>query len=104
LAVKRKAVRPDHKNFHASLSDDQKARFNRLGPSLWSVEELEACFVVREKNGQQLAYASISRKEPGRRSAAKLLSKDGGAKDRQAISPSCRSYCRSRDSNNSTSE
>jgi hypothetical protein len=35
---------------------------------------LEACFVVREKNDQQLAYASISRRSPA--VAAKLLSKD----------------------------
>jgi hypothetical protein len=28
------SVRPDLKNFHASLSDDQKARFNTMGPPL----------------------------------------------------------------------
>jgi LTXXQ motif family protein len=27
-----KSVRPDLKNFHASLSDEQKARFNTVGP------------------------------------------------------------------------
>ena len=27
-----KSVRPDLKNFYASLSDDQKARFNTMGP------------------------------------------------------------------------
>jgi ABC-type transporter MlaC component len=27
-----KAVRPNLKNFYASLSDDQKARFNTMGP------------------------------------------------------------------------
>jgi hypothetical protein len=41
----------------------------------WSVEELDACFVVRDHNGQQLAYVYFE-DEPGRRSAAKLLSKD----------------------------
>jgi hypothetical protein len=41
-------------------------------PPPWSVEELAACFVV---NGQQLAYVYFE-DEPGRRSAAKLLSKD----------------------------
>jgi hypothetical protein len=40
-----------------------------------SVEELDACFVVRDHNGQQLAYVYFE-DEPGRRSAAKLLSKD----------------------------
>jgi hypothetical protein len=34
-----------------------------------------ATFVVREHNGQQLAYVYFE-EEPGRRSAAKLLSKD----------------------------
>jgi hypothetical protein len=44
-------------------------------PPPWSVEELEACFVVRDQNGQALAYVYFE-DEPGRRSAAKLLSKD----------------------------
>jgi hypothetical protein len=39
------------------------------------VEELDACFVVRDHNGQQLAYTYFE-EEPGRRSAAKLLTKD----------------------------
>jgi len=42
----------------------------RCFPPLWS-----ACFVVRDHNGQQLAYIYFE-DEPGRRSAAKLLSKD----------------------------
>ncbi|MGA8692963.1 MAG: hypothetical protein WB689_03805, partial [Xanthobacteraceae bacterium] len=36
---------------------------------------MEACFVVRDQNGQALAYVYFE-DEPGRRSAAKLLSKD----------------------------
>jgi hypothetical protein len=36
---------------------------------------LDACFVVRDHNGQALAYVYFE-DEPGRRSAAKLLSKD----------------------------
>jgi hypothetical protein len=44
-------------------------------PPPWSVEEQDACFVVRDQNGQQLAYVFFE-DEPGRRSAAKLLSKD----------------------------
>jgi hypothetical protein len=47
----------------------------RRFPSPWSVEELEACFVVRDHSGQALAYVYFE-DEPGRRSAAKLLSKD----------------------------
>jgi hypothetical protein len=44
-------------------------------PPPWTVEELDACFVVRDHNGQALAYAYFEA-EPGRRSATKLLSKD----------------------------
>jgi len=36
---------------------------------------LGACFVVRDGNGQQLAYVYFEQ-EPGRQSAAKLLTKD----------------------------
>ena len=44
----------------------------RRFPAPWSVEEQSACFVVRDHNGQQLAYVYFE-DEPGRRSAAKLL-------------------------------
>ena len=44
-------------------------------PPPWSVEEQAACFVVRDQNGQQLAYVYFEN-EPGRKSAAKLLTKD----------------------------
>jgi hypothetical protein len=47
----------------------------RRFPPPWSVEELEACFVVRDHKGQALAHVYFE-DEPGRRSAAKLLSKD----------------------------
>jgi hypothetical protein len=39
------------------------------------VEEQSTCFVMRDHNGQQLAYVYFE-DEPGRRSAAKLLTKD----------------------------
>jgi hypothetical protein len=48
---------------------------SRRFPPPWTVEEQPACFVVRDHNGQQLAYVYFE-DEPGRRSAAKLLSKD----------------------------
>ena len=47
----------------------------RRFPPPWFVEEHAACFVVRDHNGQALAYVYFE-DEPGRRSAAKLLSKD----------------------------
>jgi hypothetical protein len=48
---------------------------SRRFPPPWSVEEQDACFVVRDGNGhQQLAYVYFEA-EPGRRSAAKLLPK-----------------------------
>jgi hypothetical protein len=47
----------------------------RRFPPPWSVEEEPACFVVRDHNGQALAYVYFE-EEPGRRLAAKLLSKD----------------------------
>ena len=46
----------------------------RRFPSPWSVEEQAAGFVVRDHNGQALAYFYFE-EEPGRRSAAKLLTK-----------------------------
>ena len=49
---------------------------SRRFPPPWSLEELNnACFVVRDSNGQQLAYVYYE-DEPGRRSAAKLLTDD----------------------------
>jgi hypothetical protein len=47
----------------------------RRFPPRWSVEEQSACFVVRDLNGQALAYVYFE-DEPGRRSAAKLPSED----------------------------
>jgi hypothetical protein len=48
---------------------------SRRLPPPWSVEELDACFVVIDNNGQKLAYIYFE-EEPGRRSAAKLLERD----------------------------
>jgi hypothetical protein len=44
-------------------------------PPPWTVEEQDACFVVRDHNGQALAYIYFE-DEPGRRSAAKLLTRN----------------------------
>jgi hypothetical protein len=45
---------------------------------------------VKDDAGQKLAYVYFE-EEPGRRSSAKLLTKDEAGS--QQISPSCRSYC-----------
>ena len=47
----------------------------RTFPRPWSAEETDACFIVRDKNGQALAYVYFE-DEPGRRSAANLLTRD----------------------------
>jgi hypothetical protein len=47
----------------------------RRFPPPWSVEEQSACFVVRDHGGQALAYVYFE-DEPGRQSAAKLLTRD----------------------------
>src|SRR5262245_42217458 len=47
----------------------------RRFPSPWTAEVTPNCFVVRDANGQQIAYVYYGC-ESGRRSAAKLLSKD----------------------------
>ena len=51
------------------------ANLQRRFPPPWSVDELEACFIVKDNAGQKLAFVYFE-DEPGRRSAAKLLSKD----------------------------
>jgi hypothetical protein len=45
-------------------------------PPPWTIEEANnACFIVRDSTGQALGYFYFEEK-PGRRSAAKLLTKD----------------------------
>jgi endo-1,4-beta-D-glucanase Y len=47
----------------------------RRFPAPWSAEVTPNCFIVRDANVQALSYVYYE-SEPGRRSAAKLLSKD----------------------------
>jgi len=49
--------------------------FPRRFPPPWTIEELDAAFVVKDSGGQKLGYFYFE-EEPGRRSAAKLLTKD----------------------------
>ena len=48
---------------------------NRRFPPPWSIEDAGAAFVVKDGSGQKLGYFYYE-EEPGRRSAAKLLTKD----------------------------
>jgi hypothetical protein len=48
----------------------------RRFPPPWTIEEYnDACFIVSDKNGQELGYFYFE-DEAGRRSAANLLSRD----------------------------
>jgi hypothetical protein len=49
---------------------------SRRFPPPWSIAEYDdACFIVRDQNGQALAYVYFEN-EPGRRKAANLLTHD----------------------------
>jgi hypothetical protein len=48
---------------------------NRHFPPPWDIEDNGACFIVRDRNGQALAYVYYE-EEAGRRSAAGLLTRD----------------------------
>ena len=49
--------------------------YQRRFPPPWTVEERPACFIVKDANGQALAYVYYE-EEPGRRSAANLMTWD----------------------------
>jgi hypothetical protein len=54
-----------------------RKRYQQWPPAA-TVDELDAAFVVRNNGGQKLAYVYFE-DEPGRRAAAKLLTKTGAA-------------------------
>ena len=63
------AALPARERYHRCMSQ-------RGFPPPWTVKQAgDACFIVCDANGQKLAYVYYE-EEPGRRSAAKLLSKD----------------------------
>ena len=47
----------------------------RYFPPPWIVEDHLACFIIKDSNGQALAYVYYE-EEPGQQAAAKQLSKD----------------------------
>jgi hypothetical protein len=60
---------------HSLLSEERESRLDRhLFSPPWTVEEQSACFVVQDHSGQVLAYICYQ-DDPGRRLAAKLLTK-----------------------------
>jgi hypothetical protein len=67
--------RPHHitQDYHATALTDMPTP--RRFPPPWPIEELVAAFVVKDVNGQKLGYVYFE-EGPGRRSAAKLLTKD----------------------------
>jgi hypothetical protein len=62
----------------ATVPEMTPPRPARRFPPPWSAEETDACFIVRDHNGQALAYVHFE-DEPGWRAAAKLLTRDEGA-------------------------
>jgi hypothetical protein len=51
----------------------------RRFPPPWTTDESEACFIVKDRNGQKLAYVYFE-DEPGRRSAAhRMTPRPGGS-------------------------
>jgi hypothetical protein len=63
------AALPAVERYHRCMS-------GRGFPSPWTVDEdHDACFIVRDANGQALGYFYFE-EDPGRRSAGKLLTKD----------------------------
>ena len=59
---------------------DAKAMTQRRFPAPWSAELQPNYYVIRDADGQQIAYIYYSN-DPDRRSAAKLLTKDEARRD-----------------------
>ena len=67
----------------------------RRFPPPWTIEDHnDACFIAKDKNGFAVAYVYYE-EEPGRRSAANLMTKDEARRMRRT-SPSCRHFCNDR--------
>jgi hypothetical protein len=74
---------------------------SRRFPPPRTVEESDACFVVTDSTGQKLAYVYFE-DEPGRRSAAKLITRDEARRNCQqyrqtGVIAAMKSRCSQRD-------
>jgi hypothetical protein len=63
-------------NQPARRFDSNQNSTNARLPPPWSVEELDGCFIIRDAHCQARRAYIYYENKPGRRSAAKLLSKD----------------------------
>jgi hypothetical protein len=66
---------------------------DRRFPPPWSIDEQTESFIVKDADGLKVAYVYFE-DEPGRRSAAKVLTRDEASLV-PSTSPSCRA-CRAR--------
>ena len=62
----------------ATVPEMTPPRPARRFPPSWSAEETDACFIVRDHNGQALAYVHFE-EEPDGAQRHKLLTRDEGA-------------------------
>jgi hypothetical protein len=66
---------PAQRCYHHAMPAPQ-----RVFPPPWSIEQTDACFIVRDASGQAVGYVYCE-DEPGRRSAAHLCGARRGAPD-----------------------
>jgi hypothetical protein len=64
----------------------------RRFPPPWPIEEYDACYIVKDRNAQALADVYYEN-EPGRRTAANLLTRDEARRVAANIAKFCRSWC-----------
>jgi hypothetical protein len=67
------------------VANGRAAITSRSFPPPWTVEETDACFIVKDHSGHSLAYVYFE-EEPARRAATRLMNCElliGGMKRRQ---------------------
>ena len=66
---------PERTDLRLGLSSLQRRNMPRRFPPPWSIEERQESFIVKDANGQQLAYLDFE-DEPQRQMSMKRLSRD----------------------------